>query len=203
MLLHKFEITQQSSCWRMIGVAISCSSHFCRPSGIATSWSTHYQQMIGVAKICVSNYGDVVWIRQSTERWNLVGWKQCILLALIFYRGRSPRVEWKHCFQLALIFYRSSAHKIENVCTLSQLHTELPSLISLCRFPFGIATSRSTHCLENFCTLSQMHVELSSKTLVESPQICDQIEVTMPIYLPQNLLNELIVDNRLSFHLWR
>ncbi len=25
----------------------------------------------------------------------------------------------------------------------------------------------------------------------------------MPIYLPQNLLNELIVDNHLSFHLWR
>ena len=123
------------------------------------------------------------------------------LLALICYHGRSPRVEWKHCFRLALIFYRSSAHEIENFCTLSRLHVELSSLISLCRFPFGIATSRSTHCLENFCTLSQLHVELSSKTLVGSPQICDQIEVTMPIYLPQNLLNELIVDNRLSFHL--
>ena len=59
----------------------------------------------------------------------------------------------------------------------------------------------SAHEIENFCTLSRSHVELSSKTLVGSPQICDQIEVTMPIYLPQNLLNELIVDNRLSFHL--
>ncbi len=157
-----FEITQQSSCWQTIGIASSCLSHFCQPFGIATSRSTRYQQTIGVADICVSNSGDVVWIRQSTERWNHVEWKQCIQITLMFYRGRSPQVEWKHCFQLALIFYCSSAHEIENFWTLSQLHVEQSSLISLCRFPFSIATSRSTHFLENFCTLSQLHVELSS-----------------------------------------
>ncbi len=59
------------------------------------------------------SFDTFVLIQQSTERWNLFEWKQCILLALIFYRGRSPRVEWKHCFQLALIFYRGSAHEIE------------------------------------------------------------------------------------------
>ena len=60
-----------------------------------------------------------------------IEWKHCFQLALIFYRGMSPRVEWKHCFQLALIFYRSSAHEIENFCTLSRLHVELSSLMSL------------------------------------------------------------------------
>ncbi len=86
---------------------------FCRPFGIATSWSTHYQQTIGVAKICMSNSVDVVWIQQSTERWNHVEWKQCILLALIFYCGRSPRVEWKHGFQLAMICYCSRSPQVE------------------------------------------------------------------------------------------
>jgi hypothetical protein len=44
------------------------------------------------------------WRRLTSEvNDDLFEWKQCILLALIFHRGRSPRVEWKHSFQLALI----------------------------------------------------------------------------------------------------
>ena len=39
--------------------------------------------------------------------------------------------------------------------------------------------------------------------MVGSLQIFDQMKVMTPIYLTQNFLNELIVDNRVSFHLWR
>jgi len=96
-----------------------------------------------------------------------VEWSHHFQLALIFYCGRSPRVEWKHCFQLALVFYRGRAHEIENFCTLSQLHVELSSLISLCRFPFGIATSRSTHCQQTIGTATSCSLNVKKLVIDE------------------------------------
>ncbi len=75
------------------------------------------------------------------------------------------------------------------------------SLILLCWSPFGIAMSQSTHCQQmiGFVVIYSSN----AKSLVGSPQICEQVEVTTPMPLSQNLLHELIVDDGLSFHLWR
>jgi len=75
-----------------------------------------------------------------------------------------------------------------------QLAHSLSSLISLCQSLFGIATSQSTHRQRTISFATSC--SSNTKTLVGSPQICDQIEVMTPI-----LLNKLIVDNRLSFDL--
>ena len=80
---------------------------------------------------------SLLWIQPSTERWNHVEWKQCILLALMFYRGRSPQVEWKHYFQLVGS--------------------------SPCQSPLSIATSQSTHCEWTIgsATSCSLYIELS------------------------------------------
>ena len=80
-------------------------------------------------------------------------------------------------------------------------HSRLSYLILLCRSPFGIAMSQSTHHQR---TIGFAVICLSNaKTLIRSPQICEQVEITTPMHLSQNLLHEFIFDGGLFFHLWR
>ncbi len=107
---------------------------------------------------------------------------------------------WRWMQQPTWTWQKTSLAKFDLVSEMQLAHF-LSSLISLCWSPFGIATSQSTHCQQ---TISFAASCLSNtEKLVVSPQICGQIKVTMRIYLPPNLLNEFIVDNRLPFHLWR